>query len=147
MIAGPAMEDVTAPDRFESSLAPMQHPAPRAAKRSVFSGLERFTTLRLFNFRSTFAGLFLQFTFQVCDIFFKTDDPLLGHDSELICPLSRSCPRRSSCNNRLGAASEQLSIPTLIDFDPRRFPETPPQQMLQAIVHHAPTLTIPAAIS
>jgi len=79
------MQDVTAPDRFESSVAAMQHPAPRAAKRFVFSGLEGFTTLRLFKFCCTFAGLFLQFTFQVCDIFFKTDDPLSGHDSELIC--------------------------------------------------------------
>src|ERR1700691_5424352 len=85
MIAGPAMQDVTAPDRLESSVAPTQHPAPRAAKRFVFSGLEGFTTLRLFNFRSTFAGLFLQLAFQICDISFKTDDPLFGHDSELIC--------------------------------------------------------------
>jgi|HubBroStandDraft_6_1064221.scaffolds.fasta_scaffold2099717_1 hypothetical protein len=80
MITGPAVQDVTAPDRFESSVVPMQYPAPRAPERSVFSGLECFATLRLFNFRSTFAGFFLQFALQIGNIFFKTDDPLSGHD-------------------------------------------------------------------
>jgi hypothetical protein len=122
------MQDVTASNRFESSIATMHHPAPRAAKRSVFSGLERFTTLRLFNFRGTFADLFLQFKFQVSNIFFKTDDPLLGTRRRVDLPLSKSCVRRSSCNNRLGPASEQPSIATLIDFDPRHALETQPQQ-------------------
>src|SRR6516165_6469124 len=80
MITGPAMQNVTAADRFESSVTPMQYPAPRTAERSVFSGLECFATLRLFNFRTTFTGFFLQFAFQIGNIFFKTDDPLSGHD-------------------------------------------------------------------
>jgi hypothetical protein len=59
MIAGPAMQDFTASDWFESCVATMQHPAPRAAKRSASSRLEGFTTLRLFNFCRTFADLLL----------------------------------------------------------------------------------------
>ena len=78
------MKDVTAPDRFESSITPKQHPTPRAAKRSVFSGLECFATLRLSNFRSTFACFFLQLSLQISNILFKTDDTLSGHDGKLI---------------------------------------------------------------
>ena len=74
MITGPAVQDVTAPDRFESSVVPTQYPAPRTPERSVFSGLECFATLRLFNFRSTFAGFFLQFALQIGNIFFKIDE-------------------------------------------------------------------------
>ena len=80
MITGPAVQDVTAANRFESSVTPMQYPAPRAAERSVFSGLECFATLRLFNFRSTFAVFFVQFAFQIDNIFFETIDPLSGQD-------------------------------------------------------------------
>ena len=80
MITGPAVQDVTAPDRFESSVVPMHYPAPLAPERSVFSGIDCFASLRLFNFRSTFAGFFLQLALQIGNIFFKTDDPLSGHD-------------------------------------------------------------------
>ena len=80
MITGPALQNVTAADRFESSVTPMQYPAPRAAERFVFSDLECFCDASVFNFGSTFAGFFLQFAFHIGNIFFKTDDPPSGHD-------------------------------------------------------------------
>jgi hypothetical protein len=43
-----------------------------------------FATLRLSNFRSTFACFFLQFSLQISNILFKTDDTLSGHDGKLI---------------------------------------------------------------
>jgi hypothetical protein len=69
MITSPAVEDVAVSDRLKRSVVSMQYPAPRAPQRPVFSGLEYFATLRLFNFRTTFAGFFLQFDLQIGNIF------------------------------------------------------------------------------
>ena len=79
MITGPAAQDVTVSDRLKRSRCFMENPTPRASDRAVFSGLKNFATLRFFNFRSTFAGFFLQFDLQIGNIFFKIDDPLLRH--------------------------------------------------------------------
>jgi hypothetical protein len=128
MITGPAVQDVAAPDRFESSVVPMQYPAPRAPERSVFSGLECFATLRLFNFRSTIAGFFLQFALQIRNIFFKTDRSAVGTRRLVDLPLSRFCPRWSSCNNRFSAAIERPSITAQIASDPRHSPLVMPPQ-------------------
>jgi hypothetical protein len=59
---------------------PCSYPAPRAAERSVFSDLECIAALRLSISVARSLFFFLQFAFQIGNIFFKTDDPLSGHD-------------------------------------------------------------------
>jgi hypothetical protein len=61
MIAGYAAQYFTIADGFERSFVSMQHPAPRAPDHAVFPSPEYFAPLRLFNFRNTFAGFYLQF--------------------------------------------------------------------------------------
>jgi hypothetical protein len=80
MITGAAVEDVAVSDGLKRFVVAMQYPAPGAPQSSVFTDLEYLATFPLFNFRSTLAGFFLQFDLQIGDIFFKTNDPLLGHD-------------------------------------------------------------------
>src|SRR6516164_7218982 len=97
----------------------IQHQGQRSVPFSL-----ALNALRRFGFSISAAGFFSLVCFSDRQYFFQ-DRCAVGTRRLIDLPLSRFCPRRSSCNNRFSAAIERSSITARIAFDPRHSPATP----------------------